>query len=285
MAPARPASLLSAASRLPAYVSLETLQPESSPAPTVSVVIPAYEEADRITPYLREVFEHFERLGEPYEVLVVDDGSRDRTSELVRGLMQVWPVLRLVRYADNRGKGHAVRMGMLAARGAFRLMTDADGSTPIAEIARLRARMPAREPAVVIGSRALPAADVRRDVRLHRWAIGEVFSALRRAVLGVRLRDTQCGFKLVSAAAAEALFGAARLDGFAFDVEVLFLAARAGIPVVEVAVNWHDAGSSRVRFLSDPWRMARDVWRVRSLHARTVVAPGPHAPDRAPTRR
>jgi dolichyl-phosphate beta-glucosyltransferase len=266
--------LFPSAMRLPDDVVVEPPQPADGRAPAISIVIPAYNEAGRILPHLAAIDAHFAARGEPYEVLVVDDGSRDRTADTIRELLPGRPWLRLVRYERNRGKGHAVRMGMLIARGTLRLMTDADGSTPIEELERLLARRPAAGPFVIVGSRALPAPDVRRIVKLHRRLIGEVFSALKRLLLDVRVRDSQCGFKLLGASPAEALFGSARVDGFAFDVEILFLAAKAGIPVIEVAVNWHDAGESRVRLLSDPLKMAWDVWRIRRLHKHTVLAVG-----------
>jgi dolichyl-phosphate beta-glucosyltransferase len=243
----------------------------AAPSTVISIVIPAYNEAHRILPYLEKIEEYFRRSRETYEVLVVDDGSEDTTSELVRVWGTTRPWLRLIRHEDNRGKGRAVRAGMLAARGALRLMADADGATPIEEIERLRARMPAHARAVAVGSRALPDPKVHRIVKRHRQLMGTVFSALKAFVIGVRVADSQCGFKLFTAPAAEILFGASRLDGFAFDVEILHLATKAAIPVTEVAVNWHDVGKSHVRLLSDPLKMARDVWRIRRLHRDTLI--------------
>jgi dolichyl-phosphate beta-glucosyltransferase len=254
---------------LPEYVTVEP--PRAAPgAPlAVSVVIPAYNETARIGPYLAAVAQYFSARGEGHEILVANDGSRDGTADLIRRAQAEIPTLGLVTYERNRGKGHAVRMGMFAARGAWRLFADADGSTPIGELERLREA--ARGADVVIGSRALPAPGIRRQIKPHRYVIGQVFRLIRQLLLRVDVADSQCGFKLFSAAAAETLFGAARLDGFAFDVELLYLAARAGFKVVEVPVNWVDSTSSRVSLLTDPFRMVRDMWRIRRRHRNTVL--------------
>jgi dolichyl-phosphate beta-glucosyltransferase len=242
-------------------------------APGLSIVIPAYNEAHRILPYLERIEAYCSRQDESFEVLVVDDGSRDGTAELVRQWGATRPWLRLIRHEDNRGKGHVVRTGMLAARGALRLMADADGATPIEELERLRARLSSERRAVAVGSRAVPDPDVHRVFKRHRQLIGAVFSAIKGFMVGVRVADSQCGFKLFTAAAAETLFGASRVDRFAFDVEILYLAGKAGIPVAEVAINWHDVDRSRVRLVADSLQMARDVWRIRRLHRTTLLEP------------
>jgi dolichyl-phosphate beta-glucosyltransferase len=252
-------------------VVLEAPRQGAGARPVVSVIIPAHNEARRIPSYLDDIRQYFTTRAEPYEVLVVDDGSRDDTADVIRARMGGWPSLGLVHCAQNRGKGHAIRVGMLAARGRLRLMADADGSTPIGQIERLRARIAAPGPAVAVGSRRLRAQDVRRSLKPLRRAIGRLFGWVQQALADVGVNDTQCGFKLFDAAAAEALFRAARVDGFAFDVEILYLARKARIPVVEVAVAWHDSGTSRVNFLTDPARMVRDVWRIRRMHRDTVV--------------
>ncbi|MCZ7646799.1 MAG: rRNA maturation RNase YbeY [Planctomycetota bacterium] len=239
-------------------------------APGLSIVIPAFNEARRILPYLRAIDAWCDRAGEPCETLVVDDGSSDATAAVVREEMRGAPRLGLLRYEANRGKGHAVRVGMRAARGALRLFADADGSTPIAELDRLRDRLREAGADVAVGSRALPAPGIERKIKPHRYVIGQVFRHLRGLLLNVKVVDSQCGFKLFSAAAAECLFGAARVDGFAFDVELLYLAARWDLKVVEVPVNWRDDQASRVNLLTDPFRMLGDMWRVRTMHRHTA---------------
>jgi dolichyl-phosphate beta-glucosyltransferase len=233
--------------------------------PRLSVVIPAFNEALRLPAYLDEVVGFLEGRGEPYEVIVVDDGSSDGTGVLVQALARRQPAVRLLALGRNRGKGAAVRAGMLAAAGTRRLFTDADGATPIAELKRLEPAL-ATGADIVIGSRVLvdPAVAVR--TRPHRVAAGRVFNWLV-ARLGVRgVADSQCGFKLFTARAAEALFGALQTAGFAFDVELLLRAQGGGFRIVEVAVNWADQEGSKVGVLrTGPGMLAQIVrarWRI-----------------------
>ena len=234
--------------------------------PRLSVVIPAFNEAIRLPPYLDEVVGFLDGRGEPYEVLVVDDGSTDDTAAAVRRLAGHHPTVRLLPLGRNRGKGAAVRAGMLAAVGTVRLFTDADGATPIAELKRLEPAL-AGGADIAIGSRALSDPAVTIRTRPHRVAAGRVFNWLV-ARLGLRgVADSQCGFKLFTASAAEALFGALQTAGFAFDVELLLRAQAAGHRVVEVAVNWADQQGSKVGVLrSGPGMLVQVVqarWRVR----------------------
>lgn len=209
----------------------------------LSVVIPAYNEAGRLPRTLERVAAHLARRTGGHEILVVDDGSSDGTSE--RALELGDPAIRVVRNAGNRGKGYSVRRGMLEAGGARRLMTDADLSTPIEELDRLGARLDEGYD-VAIASRALPGAEIEVHQPRYREALGRGFNLLVRLLLLPDLHDTQCGFKLFSAAAAEAAFGMTRLDGFSFDVEALYLARKHGFRIAEVPVRWRNDAASRV---------------------------------------
>jgi len=204
-------------------------------------VIPAYNEALRLPSTLERIRAHL--AGSSYEIVVVDDGSSDATAERARAAGGA--ETSLIRNEVNRGKGHAVRRGMLAARGSHRLMTDADLSTPIAELPRLLERARAGDD-VVIGSRALPEARIEVRQSAYRESAGRAFNLLVRALLLPDLRDTQCGFKLFTAGAADDVFGAARLDGFSFDVEALVIARSRGYRIAEVPVTWRNDAATRV---------------------------------------
>jgi len=241
--------------------------------PRWSVVIPAYNEALRLPPYLAKVVAYFDGRGEPYEVVVVDDGSGDETAALVLEAQAAHPAVTLHRLGVNRGKGFAVRAGMRAGRGLLRLMTDADGATPIGEVRRLEAAIQAGAD-IAIGSRALRDSTVSRQVRLHRQLSGELFNFLVRRLGVPGIKDTQCGFKLFRGATADTLFGELRTDGFGFDVELLLLARRRGYTVAEVAINWADQAGSKVGVWKDGPRMVAQILAAR----RRLSRPGEERP-------
>jgi dolichyl-phosphate beta-glucosyltransferase len=207
------------------------------------VVIPAYNEAGRLPPTLAAIRRFLDGWGRPYEIVVVDDGSTDDTVERAR--QAGGPVVTVLSNGRNRGKGHSVRRGMLAATGDVRLMCDADLSTPIEEFPRLLSRLDDGHD-VAIGSRALPESKVEVRQPLYRESLGRLFNRLVRFLFLSGLHDTQCGFKLFTASAARLSFEPARLDGFSFDVESLFIAKRRGLKIAEVAVTWRNDAASRV---------------------------------------
>jgi dolichyl-phosphate beta-glucosyltransferase len=233
--------------------------------PTLSVVIPAYNEEARIGPTLAAVTAWLDAEREDYEVIVVDDGSRDATARVVE--QQASPRLRLLRLPENRGKGAAVRAGVLASTGDQVLFSDADLATPISELPKLRERLE-HGYAVAIGSRGLPGADIR--VRQHpvREMMGRTFNVIVRAFLIGGIRDTQCGFKLFRGPVARELFAESRVDGFAFDVEVLLLARRHH-RIAEVPVVWRHVEQSKVSPGVDAARMLVDVVRMKLHHTFT----------------
>jgi dolichyl-phosphate beta-glucosyltransferase len=228
----------------------------------LSVVFPAYNEEARLEPTLRQGAGFVRERGLRAELIVVDDGSRDRTGALVLSLAEELPGLRLIRLAANRGKGHAVRTGVVNARGARVLFADADGATPMAELLRLEAALDAGAD-VAIGSRARASEEVRVRARLHRRVMGRAFHLLVSALTVSGFADTQCGFKLFSARAAHDLFSRMRMDGFSFDVELLLMARRRGYRVAEVPVNWTHVPGSRVNLVLDSARMAADLFVIR----------------------
>jgi dolichyl-phosphate beta-glucosyltransferase len=234
-------------------------------AADLSVVIPAYNEARRLGPTLDRIAAYLAGRGVDHEIVVVDDGSTDGTAELVAA--HPAPGLRLVRQPENRGKGAALRAGVAAAGGARVLLTDADLSTPIADLERLEPRLAAGAD-LVLGSRAARGARIDRHQPFYRELMGKTFNKIIR-LLGVRgVADTQCGFKLLSGAAARDLFPRLTIDGFAWDVELVWLARRRGFRVEEVGVSWADSADSRVHPVRDSARMLRDVVRMRLRHRR-----------------
>ncbi len=234
----------------------------SHPSLQWSVVIPAYNEAQRLPAYLEEVARYFKGRGQPHEILVVDDGSEDDTAAVAEAAAATYPAIRVLRSAVNEGKGGAVRRGMLAATGAFRLFTDADGATRIEEIRRLEPHLAAGAE-VVIGSRALPDPTVAVRARLHRVAAGRLFAHVVMLMGLPGIADSQCGFKAFTAHAARRLFSALVTTGFAFDVELLLRARAAGMRVVEVAVNWTHRPGSKVTLLRHGPAMVGQIWRAR----------------------
>jgi dolichyl-phosphate beta-glucosyltransferase len=243
--------------------------------PTLSVVIPAYNEALRLPATLARVREHLAGRGLAHEILVVDDGSTDATADLARA---AGDVVRLLRHEPNRGKGYAVRRGMLAAIGERRLMSDADLSTPIEELARLEAEID-RGFDVAIGSRAVAGARIEVRQPPYREALGRLFNRLVQVLLLPGVADTQCGFKLFTAAAAEAAFGSCRLDGFSFDVEALYLARRRGLRIAEVPIVWRNDAATRVG-LGGGSAAFLDLLRIRLLALRGAYGPPAPAPAR-----
>ncbi len=230
-----------------------------------SVVIPAYNEAARLPRYLKEIVDYFDGETEPYEVLVVDDGSSDGTGDRVREMSGAHPSIGLLTFPRNRGKGCAVRAGMGIARGALRLMADADGATPIAEVKRLLTAIEGGA-ALAVGSRARPDGAVVRHTRRHRRLIGNVFNLIVRRLGVWDVVDTQCGFKLFRGGVADDLFAALRTDGYGFDVELLLLAQERRYRIVEVPINWTDQPGSKVGVLRHGPGMLREIlvarWRL-----------------------
>lgn len=231
--------------------------------PDLSIVVPAYNESARLPRMLRDTRAWLDANGRRAEIIVVDDGSLDDTSGVVRRMMTDQPALRLVRLPQNRGKGFAVRTGVLNAEGSRILFADADGATPIEELLRLEAALDDGA-AVAIGSRALASTTTAVKARLLRVAAGRLFHLVVGTLTVRGYRDTQCGFKLFTREAALSIFPRMRMEGFSFDVEVLLLAERLDLAVSEVAVNWEHQPGSKVRVVRDGLIMTRDLFTIRA---------------------
>ncbi len=233
-----------------------------STAPELSVVIPAFNEARRIGPSLEQVLSYLTSRSISHEILLADDGSTDGTAEVAETFAARG--VRVLRTEDNQGKGAATRRGVLASAGERVLLTDADLSAPIEDLPRLEAALDAA--AVVFGSRAVESSQVLEHQPLYRELMGKTFNLLIH-LAGVRgIRDTQCGFKLLEGAAAHRIFDRLMTPGFAYDVELLWLARKLGYEVAEVGVRWVNSPDSRVRALTDPPRMLLEIARFRWHH-------------------
>ena len=233
--------------------------------PLLSIVIPAHNEERRLPRTLEQVFAFLERQHYAAEVLVVENASTDRTLAIARGYAERHSNLRVI-HADGRGKGLAVRLGMLAAAGEYRFMCDADLSMPIEQVNRF---LPPALNAVdvAIGSREVQGAR-RYDEPLHRHLGGRFINLLIRLLILPSLQDTQCGFKCFRAAVAQDLFNHQTLDGWSFDIELLFIAYRRGYGVVEVPVDWYYRSESKVSAVRDALRMINDIFRIRAKDRR-----------------
>ena len=240
--------------------------------PFLSIVIPAYNEEGRLVASLQSILSYLDTAGVDAEVLVVDDGSKDRTAMLAAKALEGRRG-QVIRNGENRGKGFSVRHGVLEARGRFVLLTDADLSTPIAEQAKLAAVIRDRDLDVAIGSRGLPDSDVQVRQGWLRQTMGRIFNTFIRAATGLPFRDTQCGFKLMDRERVKPIFEKMIIDRFAFDVELLFLCARFGLSVAEVPVTWRNADGSKVSLLGDPAKMIVDVCRIRWRFRRGLYNP------------
>lgn len=230
----------------------------------LSVVIPAYNEELRLPVFLTSVLDYLKGAygAQESEIIVVDDGSSDATANVAAAVDDGRGVIRVIKLSRNRGKGHAVRRGMLEAQGDLRLFADADGATPIAELRKLLLALDDGAD-LAVASRALPDAGRVVSSHLYRKVIGNVFNCVVRCLAVPDIRDTQCGFKVFKKNAAEDLFGRQRLDDFGFDVELLFLAAKRGYRTKEVPVNWSDVAGSKVNVLKDSTRMFADILAIR----------------------
>jgi dolichyl-phosphate beta-glucosyltransferase len=231
----------------------------------ISVVVPAYNEERRLPPTLLDLVDYFDQQSLAYEIIVVDDGSNDSTSQVVRKFERVREQVKLIQLPKNYGKGHAVRLGALNTHGKVILFADADGATPVVEFERLYTAIQ-NGAEIAIGSRALYSNDTRVSTSFHRKVFGRIFNTFVNSLLLPELKDTQCGFKMFSRSAGLFLFKQQRSDRFSFDVELLYIARKAHIAIKEIPVNWTNIPGSKVNLLIDSIKMFRDLFRFKVWH-------------------
>ncbi|GAB4350775.1 MAG: glycosyltransferase family 2 protein [Candidatus Abyssubacteria bacterium] len=227
----------------------------------LSVVIPAYNEAERIGVTIERVSSYLKTRGLDYEIIIVSDGSSDSTERIVESYARENGRIRLVSYMPNRGKGFAVRTGILQARAKDVLFSDADLATPLEELETLERS--ARGCSIVVGSRALKDSTIIGWRPWYRELSGKIFNLIVRLVAVPGIRDTQCGFKLFKDGSAQRIFSIAQANGFAFDVEALFLARKLGYGIAEVGVSWNNSPLTKVSVFKHTLPMIFEIFKVR----------------------
>jgi dolichyl-phosphate beta-glucosyltransferase len=231
-------------------------------APTYSIILPAYNESARIAATLDAILTHATKRNWNVEVIVVNDGSSDGTADIVCGYARKHAVLRLLENPGNRGKGYSVRNGMLHAKGDILLFSDADLSSPIEEADKLFAAI-AKGADIAIGSRWVdPRLQIRRQP-LYRRLFGRIFNLALRISLGLRFKDTQCGFKTFTRRSAQAIFPLQKIERWGFDPELLYLAKKFGFTISEVPVAWSHREGTRIHPLRDGIRMLGELLKIR----------------------
>jgi glycosyltransferase involved in cell wall biosynthesis len=234
-----------------------------------SIVLPAYNEQARLPATLAAIFSYLEARGcTDFEVLVVNDGSTDRTTAVAEQFCAKHTQMRLLQNPGNRGKGYSVRHGMLEARGDWVLFSDSDLSAPIEELEKLLKAAEERGASVVIGSRALNRSLIKIHQSWFRETAGRIFNLLMRISTGLPFADTQCGFKLFERRAAQEIFRRQLIERWGFDAEVLFIARKLGFKTVEVPVRWSHSDGTKVNMLRDSANMFVDLFRVRWNYVR-----------------
>jgi dolichyl-phosphate beta-glucosyltransferase len=227
----------------------------------LSVIIPAYNEEARIEKTLRDVDAYLGCQTYSYEILVVNDGSKDHTAEIVKSLQPFIKNLRLLDNLENQGKGAVVKQGMLASQGEIRLFMDADNSTTVNQVEKMLPEFNSGYE-VVIGSRRVPGAIIARHQPFIRENIGRIFNLLVRLIAGLPMKDTQAGFKAFSGRASREIFSRQTIRRWAFDVEIIVIARRLGFKIKEVPITWVNDPSSRVKF-SGMVKMLFEVIKIR----------------------
>lgn len=228
----------------------------------LSVIVPVYNEEKTIEGTLKKISEYLQKNNWKYEIIVVDDGSRDTTRKVVENYKKRNTHIKLLRNKANRGKGYAVKKGILKANGKYLLFSDADLSTPIEEVEKLLKWL-GQGYDVAIGSRGLQESRIEIHQPWYRETMGRIFNLLVQAIVMRGIKDTQCGFKCFKKEVAHNLFPQQKIDGFAFDTEILFLARKHNYKVREVPIRWINSPITRVHSIYSSFQMLKDLMRIK----------------------
>ena len=228
--------------------------------PTLSVVIPVFNESARIS-FLSEIVKYFRKQTYSVEIVLVNDGSKDNTLSLLKGYAKKNTEIKIISYAENRGKGHAIKMGMLQAKGKHRLFTDIDLSTPLSEFKKFIPLLGKKE--VIIGTRKNTDASILVHQPFIREYLGKCFTWISRILLGVNLTDFTCGFKCFSAKAANDIFSRSQIERWGFDAEIMFIAHKRGYFIQEVSVIWRNDERTKVKLLSAAFKSFQELLTIR----------------------
>ena len=231
----------------------------------LSIVIPAYNEENRIGKTIDKILHYINNQKYPYEIIIIDDGSIDETVSVVMKSMEHNEHIKLLNNKINKGKGYCIKKGILEANGKYVLFTDADLSTPVEEVEKLLSQLE-KGYDIAIGSRSLAGSDIILRQPLYRELMGKVFNRFVRLLAVKEFVDTQCGFKLFRRDAARTIFKEQRLNGFAFDVEILYLARKNGFKIKEVPIKWINSPDSKVSPVSSSIGMFFDLLKIKKLH-------------------
>lgn len=229
----------------------------------ISIILPCYNEELRLRPTVESIINYFSHKQDKIELIIVNDGSKDGTLELIKELVQQYPItVKFLTYEINRGKGYATKLGMLAAEGKLILYNDADGASPVEEIEKLIDAINSGYD-IAIGSRALASENTQVKTNVFRKIIGRIFSFFVSLIILGKIKDTQCGFKLFTQESAKFLFTRQTAERFSFDVEILFLAQKNKLKIAEVPINWTNVPGSKVNLIGDSLNMFFDLLQYR----------------------
>ncbi len=235
--------------------------------PYLSLIIPAYNEAERIDISLEKIINYLEKQPYSYEILLVDDGSSDKTIELAS---KYKPKINIIGYENNRGKGAAVKYGMLNANGQFCVFSDADLSTPIYELEKLFEQFQKYDCDIVIGNRANNPSLIKVHQPFYREFMGKTFNKIVKLFVLKGITDTQCGFKGFKKEIANVIFSETKIEGFGFDVEILYLASKSNYKINQISVEWYNDERSKIAPIKDSFNMFKDILRIKKIHKNTV---------------